>query len=228
MGATVALIPARKGSKRVPRKNVRILNGKPLIQYSIEHALAADAIDSVYVSTDDEDVFEIAKGFDCEIIERPVELASDTATTIDVIKHSIEMIRSKGIKIEYLVLLQPTVPIRDINKINEAIKVLKDTGCDSVVSHIPVDYFHPNRMKKIHNGKVIPYCEEEIENVSRDYLPKAYYRDGSIYAMRSNLLKEQNTIFGNSVRAVVNNRDQFINIDDERDWLFAEILMKSL
>ena len=228
MSLTVALIPARKGSKRVPRKNVRLLMGKPLIQYSIEHALAAVSINKVVVSTDDEEVVGIAEKFDCEIIVRPDDLATDAAPMIGVIKHCIETIRGKIENIDYLVLLQPSVPIRDINKIDEAVMMLKETGCDSVISHVRVDYFHPNRMKKIVNARVLPYCEDEVENVSREGLPEAYYRDGSIYAMRAELPMKSDTIFGTDVRAVLNNRDWFINIDEERDWLMAEVLMGKL
>jgi len=165
MSLTVALIPARKGSKRLLRKNVRLLMGKPLIQYSIEHALAAVSIDKVVVSTDDEEVVNIAERFDCEIIVRPDDLATDAAPMIGVIKHCIETIRGKIENIDYLVLLQPSVPIRDINKIDEAVMMLKETGCDSVISHVRVDYFHPNRMKKIVNARVLPYWEEGGENV---------------------------------------------------------------
>ncbi len=228
MSLTVALIPARKGSKRVLRKNVRLLMGKPLIQYSIEHALAAVSIDKVVVSTDDEEVVNIAERFDCEIIVRPDDLATDAAPMIGVIKHCIETIRKKEGNVDFLLLLQPSVPIRDINKIDEAVMMLKETGCDSVISHVRVDYFHPNRMKKIVNARVLPYYEDEVENVSRESLPEAFYRDGSIYAMRAELPMKGNTVFGEDVRAVLNDRDWFINIDEERDWLMAEVLMGKL
>ena len=228
MSLTVAIVPARKGSKRVPRKNVRLLMGKPLIQYSIEHALASVLIDKVVVSTDDEEVVAIAEKFDCEIIVRPDSLATDAAQMIGVIKHCIETMSKKVGNIDYLALLQPSVPIRDIDKIDDAIMMLKETGCDSVISHVRVDYFHPNRMKKIVNARVLPYGEDEVENVSREVLPEAYYRDGSIYAMKAELPMKSNTFFGTDVRAVLNNRDWFINIDEERDWIMAEVLMGEL
>jgi len=228
MSLTVAIVPARKGSKRVPRKNVRLLMGKPLIQYSIEHALAAVSINKVVVSTDDEEVVGIAEKFDCEIIVRPDDLATDAAPMIGVIKHCIETMSKKVGNVDYLALLQPSVPIRDIDKIDDAIMMLKETGCDSVISHIRVDYFHPNRMKKIVNARVLPYGEDEVENVSREVLPEAYYRDGSIYAMKAELPMKSNTFFGTDVRAVLNNRDWFINIDEERDWIMAEVLMGEL
>jgi len=224
---TIALIVARKGSKRIPGKNIRILGDKPLIQYSIEHAQASKLIDEIVVSTDDEKAIEIAKILGCTVIERPSLLATDKAKTLDVIKHCVEYFELKNDPIYYLVLLQPTVPFRDVSKLDEAIQILSETGCDSVISHIEVDYFHPNRMKKISEGRIIPYCEEEIENVPRSELPKAYYRDGAIYAMRADLPVKENTIFGSNIRPIINNRDKFVNIDEEKDWVLAELMLQS-
>tara|TARA_Y100000294_G_C8496847_1_gene313128 strand:+ start:17 stop:748 length:732 start_codon:yes stop_codon:yes gene_type:complete len=228
MSLAVALIPARKGSKRIPGKNIRLLKGKPLIQYSIEHALSTKLIDKVVVSTDDDEVIKVSKTFNCEIIKRPNELATDKTTTIEVVKHCIETLKRTGEFVGYLIILQPTVPIRDVKKIEEAIVILKKTGCDSVISHIKVDYFHPNRMKKIINGQIVPYYEKELEKVSRDKLPEAYYRDGSIYAMRANLPMEENTLYGDTTRPIINDRNKFVNIDEERDWKMAEWLMDNI
>ena len=229
MGITIGLIPARGGSKRVPGKNKRLLNGKPLIQYSIEHSIRSKNIDITVVNTDSEEIAEIARGFDCRVQIRPENLAGDKSPTVDVVKYTVSELLKEDIIVDYIVLLQPTVPIRNIEKIDEAVDLLKNGGCDSVISYILVDYFHPNRMKKIVDRKVFPYCEDEIQNISRDELPKAYYRDGSIYAVRSMLPLECNTLIGTNEtdnRAVINDRDYFINIDTENDWLFAEILIK--
>lgn len=220
----IAFIPARKGSKRVPGKNVRVLAGKPLIQYSIETALEAAYVDAVVVSTDDERSMEIANQFGCIVVEREKELASDTANSIDVVVHGIEALATLGVECMYLVLLQPTVPFRDPRQVDEAISILNNTGCDSVVSHIPVDYFHPNRMKKIIDGCVFPYCEVEVENVPRSMLPKAFYRDGSIYAMKASLPTRSGSIFGDDSRAIVSSPEDFVNIDTELDWHMAEYI----
>ena len=228
MSFTVALIPARWGSKRIPRKNVKMLCGKPLIQYTIEHAIAARSIDMIVVSTDDPAVKKIAATFCCYIIERPKALAEDHVITLDVIKHCIEDLNSRSRLMDYLVLLQPTVPIRGFGKIDEAVTTLKDTGCDSVVSYVQVDFYHPNRMKRIFDGKVVSYCEKEMENVSRDKLPKAYHRDGSIYAMRADLPMLENTLFGDDVRAVINDRDLAVDIDTPRDFATAEWIIENI
>lgn len=207
----------------MPRKNLKLLAGKPLICHSIEHALAAKEVNRVVVSTDDQEIERVAKQAGAEVLRRPAELANDTAKTIDVIRHCLKSIPEQA---DYLVLLQPTVPFRDPSKIDQAVRLIKDAGCDSVVSMIRVDYFHPNRMKRIAAGRLIPYCEKEIENVPRDFLPPAYYRDGSIYAMRAALPFSGDSILGEDSRAVINDSSFFVNIDNERDWLIAEILAK--
>ena len=228
MSFTVAMIPARYGSKRIPRKNVKMLCGKPLIQYTIEHAIAARSIDMVVVSTDDPDVMKIAKEFSCYVILRPKVLAGDHVITLDVVKHCIGDLNVRSRFVDYFVLLQPTVPIREIEKIDEAMKILKDTGCDSVTSYVRVDFYHPNRMKRIQgDGEVISYCEREMENVARDKLPKAYHRDGSIYAMRADLPILKNTMFGKDARAVINDRDLAVDIDTPRDFFLAEWIIEN-
>ena len=222
MSYAVGFIPARGGSKRVPRKNIRLLNGKPLLQYSIEHAMASKLLDEIVVSTDDMEIADFARKFPCTVTIRPADLATDKTPMVDTIKHCIIQFAKK---IDYIVLLQPTVPLREVGKIDKAIQMLTEHGCDSVISHIQVDYFHPNRMKKIIDGRIVPYYEEEIENISRDELAKAFYRDGSIYAMKASLPMEKNSVFGEYVMPIINNPDTFVNIDNERDWILAEVLL---
>ncbi|NNE35852.1 MAG: acylneuraminate cytidylyltransferase family protein, partial [Rhodothermales bacterium] len=141
--------------------------------------------------------------------------------------HCLSVLEDSGQRFSYLLLLQPTSPIREVPKIDEAISVLRESGCDSVVSVVPVDHFHPNRMKRIVNGAVLPYCEPELENTRFADLPTAFHRDGSIYAMRTELPRTQRTLLGDEVRAVVNSREMFVNIDTERDWNHAEELLRS-
>ena len=117
----LAIIPARGGSKRLPHKNVLKLAGKPLIAWSIDAGLQSQYIDKVIVTSDDDEILNIAKQFKGEVIKRPEELASDTATSFDAIKHTIENVE----KYDYIVLLQPTSPLRNFKHIDNAIKLLE-------------------------------------------------------------------------------------------------------
>lgn len=132
----LAIIPARGGSKRLPRKNVLDLCGKPLITWSIEAGLNSKYIDKVVVSSDDDEILEISRKFGAETIKRPDELASDTATTFDAIKHTIDNLE----KYDYIVLLQPTSPLRDQKHIDEAIELLVEKNADAVVSVCEMDH----------------------------------------------------------------------------------------
>jgi len=126
----LAIIPARGGSKRLPRKNILDLHGKPLISHSIEAGLNSKYIDKVVVSSDDDEILVISEKFGVNIIKRPDELATDVSTTFDAIKHTINNVE----KYDYIVLLQPTSPLRDSKHIDEAIELLKNKNADAVVS----------------------------------------------------------------------------------------------
>ncbi len=223
---TLVLITARAGSKRVPGKNVRLLNGYPLINYTFTHALAIKEKCEIFLSTDDVKASEIAKIRNINVIKRPSDLATDSSSTIDVVKHALTYLKDAGLSFNHVLLLQPTVPIRSISKIHEAMKIAIETNCDSVSSHILVDFYHPNRLKCVIDSRVKNYSETEIENISRSQLPKVYYRDGSIYLFRNELPFDSNSLLGQDQRAVILNEEYFVNIDSERDWLLAEALIK--
>lgn len=222
---TLALIPARAGSKRVPGKNIRPLCGKPLIQYTIEHAQAVRAVDCVAVTTDDPKAAEIARAMRCDVIDRPASLATDKASTLDAVKHALELYRAKGDFPQFVLLLQPTVPIREMHTLVEALKILEQTGCDSVTSHVLVDFYHPNRLKVIRDGRLFPYADVELEKVQRSELPAVYCRDGSIYAFRAELPFERDSLMGLDQRAVITRDEYFVNIDSKKDLLLAEALL---
>jgi CMP-N-acetylneuraminic acid synthetase len=144
----IAIIPARGGSKGIPRKNIRLLAGKPLIAYTIEAAFTSK-MDKVIVSTEDEEIAEISKKYGAEVIERPKGLAKDETPTIDVIFHVLEILKAKNYNPDIVVLLQPTSPLRNAEDIYNAIKLFLDSDCESVVSVCEVE--HP------------PYWSFEIE-----------------------------------------------------------------
>tara|TARA_A100001011_G_C14315741_1_gene847894 strand:+ start:2523 stop:3203 length:681 start_codon:yes stop_codon:yes gene_type:complete len=216
----IGLIPARKGSKRIKKKNLKVLGNQPLIQYSIENALSSN-LDKVIISSDCDEIINFSKNFNVETIKRPMELAGDESTTFDVVKHVVQSL-NKNENIERIFLLQPTCPFRPKNLINDALNIFQETECDSVTTYRKVDFFHPNRIKKIRNGKVLNYCEEEIENVGVSKLPPAYQRDGYLYSFRTEVLIKQNSFFGKKAKALIINENFFININNKFDWLVAE------
>ena len=132
----LAVIPARGGSKRLPGKNILDLCGKPIIAWSIEAGLNSSYIDKVVVSSDDDDILDTAKRFKAEIIKRPKQLASDTASSFDVVKHAIDNLESY----DYVVLLQPTSPLRNYQHIDKAIEFLEEKNADSIISVCEVNH----------------------------------------------------------------------------------------
>ena len=221
----VVVIPARSGSKRVPGKNIRELNGVPLVKRSIKHASDSLYVHDIVLTTDDVKAAEIGHSLGIKVIDRPLHLAGDDASTVDTVLHVIKTLDSTY---DVIVLLQPTVPFREPGLIDTAIEMFRDYSCDAVISHIPVDYFHPNRMKKIVNGFIEPYSEKEIPNIARSQLNSAFYRDGSIYAIRVKNLIESESFIGHRTKPIITDPNKFVNIDSERDWLFAELLAAEL
>lgn len=214
----IAIIPARGGSKRVKGKNLKKLGNKPLIQYTIEFAIASK-IDNIFVSTDCDEIRDFSSRFGISLVKRPSHLATDSSTTFDVVKHLIDYTK---IKVDNIFLLQPTCPFRPRNLIKKALDLFSETNCDSVTSYRKVDFFHPNRIKVIDNYNVRDYCEKEIENVSISELPPAYQRDGYLYSFTLNTLIKKRSFFGDNQKGIIINDGNIVNIDTHIDWLVAE------
>src|SRR3989344_4589046 len=188
-GLTISIIPARGGSKSLPRKNIKKLLGKPLIAYTIEAAKKAKKLGRIFVSTEDKEIAKVAKKYGAEVIDRPIELAADDTPTYKVLQHAVRKIGN----VETVVTLQPTSPIRDPKDIDRAIEMLKDN--DSVASVCEIDY-HPYWTKKIESGLLVPFVASDKEYYRRQDMPKAYRLNGAIYVTKSNVIMEKNSIFG--------------------------------
>ena len=173
----LAIIPARGGSKRLPRKNILDLCGKPLISWSIEAALKSKYISKVVVSSDDEEILNISSNFGADIIKRPYELANDTATTFDAIKHTINNLE----KYDYIVLLQPTSPLRNEKHIDEAIELLEEKQADAIVSVCEMDHSPLWSNTLPEDGNMRGFLREEILNKRSQDLEKYYRLNGTIY-----------------------------------------------
>ncbi len=210
----LAIIPARGGSKGVPGKNIREVGGKPLIGYSIEEALKAKKIDKLIVSTDSEEIAEIARKFNAEVpFMRPDKLATDSALTVDVVKHAINYFKESGEVFDSIVLLQPTCPLRKAEDIDKSIDMLWEKDTDSVVSLSDVGANHPARMYFLDpENKMENVINEDVSMMPRQALPKVYIRSGDIYTCKTErVLKEGKMLFENSVGMVM--EGETVNID---------------
>jgi CMP-N-acetylneuraminic acid synthetase len=229
MQKVLAFIPARGGSKGVPRKNIRLVHGKPLIAYTIETALEAKHLfHRIIVSTDDKEIADVAQRYGAEVpFLRPAELAGDDVPMVPVLQHAVRFIEQQDkIRLEWLCLLQPTDPFRIVEDIEAALRLGQTGGCDSVISVAQVFAVHPILMKRIENGRLLPYCVEEKEGTRRqDYQPPAYMRNGAIYLTRRDVLMERNSIWGDVIRPYIMPPERSVGVDSELDLKLVELLM---
>jgi CMP-N,N'-diacetyllegionaminic acid synthase len=226
----LALIPARGGSKGVPRKNIRIVAGRPLIEYTIETVLAARHLfHRIIVTTDDPEIAEIATRAGAEVpFLRPTELATDTARSIEVVQHATRFIEEQdGVRMDWIMLLQPTEPFRTPEDLAEALRIARAEKCDSVISVVQVFAVHPMLMKRIENGRLQPWCVDEPEGMRRqDYRPEAFMRNGAVYLTRRDVVMEKGSLRGDDSRPYVMSAERFISADTELDLAMIELLMQ--
>ncbi|HEY3344596.1 MAG TPA: acylneuraminate cytidylyltransferase family protein [Anaerolineaceae bacterium] len=225
----LALIPARGGSKGVPRKNIRPLAGRPLIAYTIDAALAVrERLHRVVVSTDDPEIATLAVAHGAEApFLRPADLAADRSPTLPVLQHALRFVEEQdGVQMDWVLLLQPTALFRAAADIHAALDLALAGSCDSVISVVQVFATHPILMKRIEAGRLLPFCIEEPEGTRRqDYRPEAYMRNGAIYLTRRDCLVEKNSIWGEVIRPYIMPEERSVNIDGELDFKLAEFLL---
>ena len=217
----LAIIPAR-GSKRLPRKNVLDLCGKPLIAWSIEAGLKSKYIDKLVVTSDDEEILDISKKFGANIIKRPDELSSDTATTFDAIKHTIDNVE----KYDYIVLLQATSPLRNENHLDEALELLDQKNANAVVSVCEMEHspLWSNTLDESYSMN--NFLREEVLNKRSQDLEKYYRLNGAIYICKTeSLLEEKSFFLRDNIFAFIMDRKSSIDIDEDIDFKMVEIFI---
>ncbi|MCZ6594526.1 MAG: acylneuraminate cytidylyltransferase family protein [Bacteroidetes bacterium] len=224
----LAIIPARGGSKGVPGKNIRLIADEPLIAYSIHAAFQSKLLTSFAVSTDDDNIAEVSERYNAEVIKRPFELAADDSPIVPVLVHALGQVENKtGLEFEIVLVLQPTAPIRTGADIDNVINMLQaDLEIGSIVSVCPIDDCHPARMYSLDSDSIMKPFDKKLETARRQELPELFHRNGAIYAMRRNTLLEQKTVMSDHKKAYIMPRSHFCNIDDERDMLIADLLVK--
>lgn len=230
MANVLGVITARGGSKGIPKKNIKLLGGKPLIAYTIEAAKKSRLLTCVVVSTDTEEIAKVAKEWGAEVpFLRPAELADDQAGHVGVMQHALKFMEAKlGVKFDYTVILQPTSPFRLPEDLDLTIQKAIDTGFDSSVSLVEIEEGHPWKIKKLAGDRVLPYFEEEKEGTRRQDLPKYYKRSGAAYVTSRKTLMENNQLYGEKVAGHVVTGERSIDIDTPFDWLKAEMMLADL
>lgn len=225
----IGVIPARGGSKSIPRKNIKILQGKPLVAYTIEEAKKSKYLTHLVVTTEDEEIKNISLKYGAEVpFFRPEELATDDALAIPTVQHAvITLEKIKNIKYDYIIMLQPTAPLRKTEDIDKALAMLIEADADGVISVVDVDNWHPMKMKKFdENSYLIDYQAPPVENPPRQILPKVYMVNGAIYATKRDIFMEKNTFKGKKCLGYIMPPDRSVNIDTEIDFLIAEYYLR--
>ncbi len=229
--SVIGIIPARQGSKGLPGKNIKQICGKPLIAWSIESGTRSKYIDTIVVSTDSKKIADIAKRFDANVpFIRPKELATDETNTIDVVLHALNHYEvNLNQKFEYIVLLEPTSPIRQSNDIDLMLEKLDNLSedFDAIVSLGKV-HEHPSIMKTINLQKVESYIGNHTNPTRRQDFPPVFYPFGVAYICKVKVLLAQKTFYPERTTHYIIQRKQCIEIDDECDFLAAEAIMNNM
>ncbi len=221
----LGLIPARGGSKGVPGKNIKMLGNKPLIQYTLESAKESMLLAKVIVSTDSEQIAECARSIGGDIpFLRPASLATDETPTLDVVRHALEYYHGLQVRYDAVCLLQVTTPFRLPGFIDLAIRRFIDQGADAIISVLPVpSEFNPHWVFEPSGDGYLRISTGEKQIVPRRQdLPPAYFRDGSIYITKADVLLEKNSFFGDRLAHIINDLSWHVNIDTPQDWSRAE------
>lgn len=221
---------ARGGSKSILKKNITPILGVPLIAYTVIEAKRVSFPNDYIVSTDDSEIGDCAQRYGAEVpFLRPAELASDQASSASALVHAVEWMEADRQKrYDIVVELMCTNPMKTAEDINAVIRKMMETGADSVIGVIQLLDHHPIRMKKIEDDRLVDFClYEKPENRRQDLQPPAYIRNGSIYAVRRDVLLETGARYGTAhSRPYVMTEDRSLNIDGPIDMVVAEVLLR--
>ena len=228
----LCILQVRGGSKGVPKKNIRKVNGKPLMTWTIESAKKSGVFDDIWVSSDSDEILEVGRQEEVNTIKRPEELSGDEVLSVDSLHWAVgEIEKLKGTTYDYVVELPVVCPLRNETHIKEAVEKLITTGADSVISVTQMTDKHPVRMKRITDDDLIEdFCSEYPEGDAgrRQDLEPCYIRNGGIYSMKRDTLMNERTRHGKISRPYVMEDKYSVNIDNEMDLKLAEIMLKEL
>ena len=219
----LGLIPARGGSKGVPRKNIKLLNGKPLIEWSAEALLKSKLIDTCICSTDDKEIAKIVENLGVDIpFIRPKKLAEDDSLVVDVIIHALDFFNKKNITFSHVMLVQPTNPTIKSSDIDNAVNLAKNNDYDTIISVHKYSGIHPAVMYKKRDNEIFEPLLPNSSELPRQKLEEIYARSGLFYLIKTEVLKENKSIYGEKIHAIEIDEKRAIPIDTDQDFCKAE------
>jgi CMP-N-acetylneuraminic acid synthetase len=221
-GGVLAVIPARRGSKGLPLKNLRLLGGVPLIVHSIRSARAAALVNTVVVSTEDDEIAVVASAHGATVIKRPDVLASDTAQNNAVVRHVLE---SRGTADRILVLLQPTSPLRTAGQIDACVQPVLDGRALSAMTVTPVEH-HPGKAVVIADGLIEPFTNDVDMEARRQTMREVYRQNGAVYAVGVDDFLREDRLYLRPCHAVIALPEDSIDIDTDIDLALAELMLQ--
>jgi CMP-N,N'-diacetyllegionaminic acid synthase len=224
----LGLVPARGGSKGIPHKNIRLLAGKPLLQYTAEAALLVQELTRVILSTDDPEIAAVGKacGLDVPFL-RPAELAADDTPTLAVIRHALRWLEENGESYDAVCLLQPTNPLRNASIIKACIQLFVEKNADSVFTVLPVPHpYNPHWVYFPREDGSLALSTGEAQPIPRrQALPPAYHREGSVYITRRDVILLEDSLYGSRSYGYQVDAATSVNLDTMDDWRRAEQMM---
>ena len=225
----LGIIPARGGSKGIPGKNIKDLGGKPLLAYTIQTALESNLLSRCILSSDSGEIIRTGKDLGIEVpFIRPAEFSKDETPSIEVVKHALAYFAKAGEHFEAVCLLQPTTPFRTKGLIDKAIGKFESGKYDSLLSVREVPHeFNPHWVFEEKDGKLQISTGEKNIITRRQELPKAYHRDGAIYLTRTEVVLNENSLYGEKIGFIENPGKDYVNLDTETDWQKAEQILKN-
>tara|TARA_B100000035_G_scaffold24325_1_gene19111 strand:+ start:72 stop:776 length:705 start_codon:yes stop_codon:yes gene_type:complete len=221
---------ARGGSKGVKNKNIKLLNKKPLIYYTINEALKSKLISNYIVSTDSKEIKKISEKYGANVpFLRPKELSTDTSSSSDALKHAVNfMEKMNKTKYDFIIEIMATNPLKNFKDIDSLITKLIKTKADSVIAMSKVTEHHPRRLKKIVNDRIIDIMKEKKESRRQDLKPDIFIRAGSIYGIKRDIIMKKGLRYGTkNSRPYILPDKRSINIDNENDFIVAQNLIKN-
>jgi len=218
----LAIITARGGSKRIPRKNIKEFCGKPILAYSIEAAVESGLFDTVMVSTDDEEIAEIAKAYGAEVpFYRSAETSNDYATTNDVLLEVLAEYEKRGQCFDMAVCIYPTAPFVTAEKLKAAVEMLSESDADTLIPVVAFSY-PPQRAMIVEEGRLVFEYPQYLDSRSQDLTPH-YHDVGQFYVFRTDAFKKNRKLMVGNILPLVVSEMEVQDIDNQTDWEIAEM-----